>query len=192
MMEISSLVSDGLITTADRVNRGVSKKEYYQFLKENDFQRVGPGVYATKETWVDELFLIHQRCPQAVISHDEALYYYGLIDREPAAPTMTIYSGYNAGRLRTSGYKVFYVKKEYLNIGVNNVIDYHGNEVPMYDLDRTICDMVRSRSSFEVQDFNAAMKAYVRRSDKDISKLLDYAKLLRVEKIVRHYMGVLM
>ena len=192
MNEIIRLVDNGIITTADRVNKSVSKKDYYHFLKTNDYEKVAPGVYASKDAWVDDLLLIHKRCPQAVISHDEALYHYGLIDREPAAPTLTIYSGYNAGRLRASGYKVFYVKKEKLNIGAEQITDRLGNEIPMYDPERTICDMIRNRSCFEIQDFNSALKAYVRRKDKNISKLYDYAKLFRIEKIVQSYMEVLM
>ena len=192
MAAINNLANNGVITTADRASSAVSKKAYYRFLKENEYQKIGPGVYAARDAWVDALYLIHKRCPQAVISHDEALYYYGLVDHEPAAPTLTIYSGYNAGRLRASGYRVFYVKKENLVAGTRMVTDFLGNEIPMYDIDRTICDMVRNRSSFEMQDFNGALKAYVRRKDKDISKLYGYAKLFRLENIIQNYMEVLM
>ena len=54
------------------------------------------------------------------------------------------------------------------------------------------CDLVRSRSSIEVQDFNAVLKAYVGRKDKDLNKLMKYAKLFRVDKIIRNYMEVLL
>lgn len=192
MKTINKLVNEGIITTADSIKGGVSKKDYYRFLKVNEFQKVGPGIYASKDSFVDELLLIKKRCPQAVISHDEALYYYGLIDHEPKTPTLTIYSGYNARRLKASGYKVFFVKRENLNIGVDIVTDFFGNEIKMYDMERTMCDMIRNRSSFEIQDFNSALKAYVRRKDKDIAKLYDYAKLFRLEKIVQNYMEVLM
>lgn len=44
----------------------------------------------------------------------------------------------------------------------------------------------------EVQDFNAVLKAYVGRKDKDLNKLMKYAKLFRVDKIIRNYMEVLL
>lgn len=62
----------------------------------------------------------------------------------------------------------------------------------MYNLERTMCDLVRNRSSFEIQDFNSALKAYSRRQDKNLSLLFEYAKLLRVEKLLRSYMEVLL
>ena len=108
------------------------------------------------------------------------------------AYTLTIYSGYNVHRLKEDGYKVYTVKKELLDVGKQIVKSNQGNEIPMYDLERTICDLVRSRSSIEVQDFNAVLKAYVGRKDKDLNKLMKYAKLFRVDKIIRNYMEVLL
>ena len=170
----------------------VSKDNFYKFVKDNDYEKVGPGMYASKDDIVDELLVLHKRCPKGVISHDEALYYYGLIDREPLSHTITVYSGFNASRLIKSGYTVYYVNKDLLNIGKVNVIDNFGNEIPMYDLERTIIDLIRNRSKFEIQDFTTALKTYVKRPDKNLSKLYEYAKAFRVDKTLRTYMEVLL
>lgn len=183
--------SSGIIKTSDVVGK-CSKFNYYQYLKKNDFEKIAPGVYASTDAWVDFYAIVHKRCPQAIISHDAALYYYGLVDREPSMPTMTIYSGYNASRLKKSGYKVYYVKKEYLDVGKTEVLDFDGNMIPMYNLERTICDLVRNRNNFEIQDFNTAIKSYARMKEKNITKLFEYAKLFRIEKVLKTYMEVLL
>lgn len=72
------------------------------------------------------------------------------------------------------------------------MIDFDGNTIPMYDLERTMCDLVRNRSSFEIQDFNTALKSYARKKEKNLTKLFEYAKLLRVENLMRSYMEVLL
>lgn len=182
----------GMILTKDIVSNNQSKTEYYDYLKNNEFKQISRGIYASKDTWVDQLLIAHMRCPNAVMSHDVALYHYGLIDREPLSPTLTIYSGYNTTRLKKAGYKVYFVNKQLLNIGKIDVVDLSGNTIPMYDLERTICDLFRNRSSFEIQDFNTAIKTYVRRKDKNITRLFEYAKLFRVEKLMRTYMEVLL
>ena len=193
MNEIENLVDEsGMITTKNVARNNQSKAEYYNYLKENNFEQISRGIYASQDTWVDPLLIAHIRCPKAVISHDAALHYYGLIDREPSTPTLTIYSGYNTSRLKAAGYKVFFVKKEYLNVGKVEVIDFDGNTIPMYDLERTMCDLVRNRSSFEIQDFNTALKSYARKKEKNLTKLFEYAKLLRVENLMRSYMEVLL
>ena len=193
MKNIENLVDEsGLITTKEVTRKNRSKADFYNYLKENNFEQVSRGIYASQDAWVDPLLIAHIRCPKAVMSHDVALHYYGLIDREPSAPTLTVYSGYNASRLKASGYRVFFVKKEYLETGKVEVIDFDGNTVPMYDLERTMCDLIRNRSSFEIQDFNAALKAYARKKEKNLTRLFEYAKLLRVEKLMRYYMELLL
>ncbi len=193
MNEIENFVNEaGIITTKDIAQNNQSKAEFYNYLKENDFELISRGIYASQDAWVDPLLIAHMRCSKAVISHDAALHYYGLIDREPAVPTLTIYSGYNTSRLKAAGYKVFFVKKECLDIGKVEVTDFDGNIIPMYDLERTMCDLVRNRNSFEIQDFNAALKAYARKKEKNLTKLFEYAKMFRVEKLMRSYMEVLL
>jgi len=191
--EIEKLVDEsGMITTKDARRNNQSKAKFYNYLKTNNFEQISRGIYASEEAWVDPLLVAHIRCPKAVISHDAALHYYGLIDREPSAPTLTIYSGYNTSRLKEAGYKVFFVKKEYLDAGKVEVVDLEGNTIPMYDLERTMCDLVRNRNSFEVQDFNAALKTFARKNEKNLTKLFEYAKMLRVENLIRSYLEVLL
>lgn len=193
MNEITKLIDKtGMITTKDVLSNNQSKTDFYNYIKNNNFEQISRGIYASKDAFVDPLLIAHKRSPNAVISHDAALHYYGLIDREPLSTTLTIYSGYNATRLKNAGYKVFFIKKQYLDIGKTNVVDLYGNTIPMYDLERTMCDLVRNRNSFEIQDFNTAIKAYARRKDKNLTKLFEYAKLLRVEKLMRSYLEVLL
>ena len=62
----------------------------------------------------------------------------------------------------------------------------------MYDLERTVCDLVRCRRNFEIQNFNMAIKSYLQRNDKDLNRLMRYAKAFRIEKIIRQYIEVLL
>ena len=172
---------------------GVSKFKFYQYVKENNLEQVSHGIYSTETNWVDELYVLHQRCPNAVFSHDEAFYYHGLTDREPLIHTLTIYSGYNSHRLKAEGNcKINTVKRELLDVGKIMAKDNNGNLIPIYDLERTMCDLIRSRNSIEVQDFSSALKTYVARKDKDLNKLMNYAKLFRVDNVIRRYMEVLL
>ncbi len=170
----------------------LSKESFYKYMKDGNYEKVGPGMYISPDEFADELLVLHKRCPNGVISHDEALYHHGLIDREPMTHTITIYSGYNATRLRKSGYKVYYVNRELLGLGKQMATDQFGNEIPMYDIERTIVDLVRNRSKFEIQDFNTALKTYAGMPIKNLARLSEYAKAFRVEKIMRGYLEVLL
>lgn len=67
-----------------------------------------------------------------------------------------------------------------------------GNEVPVYDMERTVCDVIRNRSNIEMQVFQDTLKRYVKRKDKNLRRLMQYAKALHVEKVLRQYLEVLL
>ena len=87
---------------------------------------------------------------------------------------------------------MYTVKKDLLDVGKVIVKDNYGNDIPVYDVERTVCDIVRSRRNIEIQEFNTALKTYVQRKDKDLNKLMSYAQLFHVDKIIRQYMEVLL
>ncbi len=193
MTTLLDINSSSVLTAKEAKASGVSKYQFYKLVSENNLERLSRGVYAPADAWTDELLIIHKRCPLAVFSHDEAFFYHGLVDHEPLQHTITVYSGFNAHRLKAScNVKVYSVKKDLLDVGKTLIIDTLGNEVPMYNLERTVCDAFRSRNSIEAQDFNAILKSYVARLDKDLNLLMEYAKLFRVDNVARRYLEVLL
>ena len=182
----------GILLTADAIREGFTKPSFYKFIQDNGFEQVAHGVYASPEAWADENYILSLRCPGAVFSHDEALYHYGLIDREPQKRTITVYSGYGTGRLTKNNITVYTVKRDLLEVGKTTVTTSFGHQIPMYDQERTICDLVRNRSRFEIQDYQTALKTYVARKDKDLNRLMKYAKQFHVDGIIRKYMEVML
>ena len=182
----------GILLTKNAIEAGISKHALYNFIRDNGFEKAAHGIYASPETWEDENYILSLRCPQGVLSHDEALYYHGLTDREPLQKTITIYTGYGTSRIVADGIKVFTVKKELLDIGKEIVKTSYGHDIPLYNRERTICDLIRSRNRFEIQDFQAALKTYIMGKNKNLNRLMEYAKLFHVDKKIREYMEVLL
>lgn len=188
----NTYIHEGVLVIKNFKESSISRQALYDLVKKYSMEKIGPGIYITPETLEDEVYTLLLRCPKGIASHEDALYYYGLMDREPLMHTLTIYSGYNPTRLRNDGYRIYTVKKELLDLGKKIVTNQFGHKIPMYDLERTICDLVRSRSHFEIQDFNYALKSYAQRQDKNLYLLMKYAKAFRIENIIRNYMEVLL
>ena len=182
----------GILLTKNAIEAGISKHALYNFIRDNGFEKAAHGVYASPETWEDENYILSLRCPQGVLSHDEALYYHGLTDREPLQKTITIYTGYGTSRMVADGIKVFTVKKELLDIGKEIVKTSYGHDIPLYNRERTICNLIRSKNRFEIQDFQTALKTYIMGKNKNLNRLMEYAKLFHVDKKIREYMEVLL
>ncbi|MBQ5561540.1 MAG: type IV toxin-antitoxin system AbiEi family antitoxin domain-containing protein [Lachnospiraceae bacterium] len=193
MVDIEKITdTSGLLLTKEAIRCGVSKQRLYHFIKENQYEKVAHGIYASPEAWEDEAYILSLRCSQGVFSHDEALYLHDLIDREPIKRTITIYTGYGTSRLVKDGIKVFTVKKELLDVGKEYIVTSFGHKIPIYNKERTICDLVRSRSWFEIQDYQTAIKSYLKQKDKDLNRLMEYARLFHVDKKLREYMEVIL
>ena len=105
---------------------------------------------------------------------------------------ITVRRGYSTTRLKAEGLSVYTIKPELYEVGLTTGQTPFGHTIPVYDMERTICDLLRSRSSMEIQTFQGALKMYARRKDKDLRTLMRYAGMFRVEKILRQYLEVLL
>jgi predicted transcriptional regulator of viral defense system len=156
----------GTIQTFQVLNNGISKSVFYAYVKERGLEQASHGVYVSPDTWTDAMFLLHLRCGQAVFSHETALFFHDLTDREPLKYTITVRTGYNPSRLQEDGFQVYTVKKDLHEIGITTMLTSFGHSVPVYDMERTICDLLRSRKNIEMQVFQDALKQYAKRKDK--------------------------
>lgn len=94
--------------------------------------------------------------------------------------------------LHDDGFQVYTVKKDLHEKGITTMQTPFGHSVPVYDMERTICDLLRSRKNIEMQVFQDALKQYARRKDKNLRTLMKYASMFHVEKILRPYLEVLL
>lgn len=183
---------DGLLRTAQVVEARISKPVFYEYVKDRKMERVAHGIYVSKDSWIDAMYLIHLRFGQAVFSHETALFFHDLTDREPMPYTVTLKTGYNPASLKAEGVQVYTIKPELYGVGLTTAQTPFGHPVPIYDMERTICDLLRSRNRIEIQTYQEALKAYARRKDKNLRRLMQYAGVFRVEKILRQYLEVLL
>ena len=184
--------SNGTIKTSQAVKAGISKPAFYEYVKRNNLVKASNGIYHQQHAWADSLYFIHLRCKQAVFSHETALYLHDITDREPLNYSVTVRTGYNPTNLKKSGIKVYTVKNELHSIGLSLIKTNFNNTVPVYNLERTVCDIVRSRNSIDYQVFQDTLKNYVKRRDKNLKLLMEYAELFRVKNILKKYLEVLL
>ncbi len=182
----------GMIQTSQVIELGVSKPMFYQFVKENDLERVAHGIYVAQNTWVDSMYIVHLRCNQAVFSHETALSFHDLTDREPLSYEITVRTGYNPSKIKADGIKVYTVQKDLHDEGIIMMKTPFDHCVPVYNMERTICDIIRNRNYTEITTIQTALSQYARRKDRDLRLLMKYAQMFRVNKILKQYLEVLL
>ena len=182
----------GIIRTADVVSLGISKPYFYKYAKDRNLEKVSQGVYVYTNAWADPLYLLSLRSQQIIFSHETALYLHGLTTREPNEFIVTVKTGYNPSRLKKDGVKVYTVKEELYELGLITMLTPFGNDVKVYNKERTVCDILRSRTNVEIQSFQEAIKGYLQGNQKNLRLLWKYAKVLKVENLLRQYTEVLL
>ena len=184
--------NNGILKTADAVDAGISKSYFLEYVRNAKLEKASQGIYIATEAWNDEMFLLQVRFPQAIFSHETALYLLDMAAREPLQYTITVKRGYHNDNLTAQGVRAYSVKPELYELGVVTVLSPNNHELKVYNAERTLCDVIRSRSNIEIQDMQTAIKEYVKRKDKNLPLLMRYAKMFRVERILRQYLEVLL
>ena len=183
---------DGVITTKLAGENNIHREYLSELVRLGDIERVGHGIYITPDAWEDKLMIYQLRRSKMIYSHETALYLQDLIDRDPVKYVVTVPNGYNPTRLKNDGLIVYTVKKELFELGVCTKETSFGNKVKTYDMERTICDILRDRNNQDPAVVNDSIKRYLNKKDKDLNKLMKYAGLLRVENVIRLYLEVLL
>ena len=187
-----ALEHGGIIEAKIAAQRGISKAMLYKLCKEEKIHRIVKGQYILPDDMQDELLSISKRSDKIIFSHETALFLHGISDRTPFEHTVTAPSGCIPSAAIKTECKVYYIKPDLFDLGRTMLETPNGNQVQAYDLERTVCDVIRSRNKLGTETFLAALKMYAASPKKDLNKLNTYAKKMRVEKVLRQYLEVLL
>lgn len=182
----------GIVRTADLVAYGLPTTYLSILKKHGEVQQISRGVYSSGDHLADEMLLLQVRYKGAIFSHETALSLWELSDRTPLFYSVTVPTGYNATSLKADGAKVYFVNRALYRLGVITMKSSQEHEIKTFDLERTICDVLRSRNQLDVQFVSEALKGYVRKKERNIDLLYQYAGQFRIQKIVRQYLEVLL
>lgn len=191
-MQKIAKANGGIIDNKTAASVGISRAMLSKFCKENKIQRLVRGQYILSDDIQDELLSIELRSKQLIFSHETALFLHGVSDRMPFEHSVTAPSNKVPSRAIQQDCKIYYIKPELFELGKTKLSTQFGNEVTVYDLERTICDVIRSRNKVGSETFLAALKMYAANPNKNLNKLNNYAKEMRVAGVVRKYMEVIL
>lgn len=183
---------DYVMTTAQLSSVKLYYRDIQRMLNEGLIEKIKRGYYHWIESYgKDEIVIINRLFPDGVLCMDTALFYYKYSDRNPAEWHITIDK--NTSRQRTQIeyplIKAYRVESELLPLGeTEGKID--SQKVRIYDRDRTICDVMRNMNKMDKEIFSTAIQGYVKDPKKNISNLMQYAKVLRVQKRVKDIIEV--
>ena len=189
--KILNLFKNGYLITKDVNTNNIPRTYLSKLVKENKIERVSRGVYMQKDFLVDEFVILQSKSKYAIYSNTTALYLYGFSNRIPIKYDITVKSGYKGSLQKEDNANLFYTKKELLDLGVINYKLDSGNVIRVYDLDKTICDIIKNKKKIDAEIFNKAIREYFYSKKKNTLKLYEYAKKMNIYNKVRNTFEVL-
>ena len=194
LAKIARLIEEnnGMITSSILTREKIPRHYLKKLVDEGVILKVTRGIYCKFDMWEDEMYVLQSKYTKGIFSHETALYIHGFTDRTPIKYVMTFPSTYNVKSLEVENIKIKKAIKDIYELGVIKGVSPCGNKIKIYDIEKTLCDIVRGNNTCDIQIINAAMKRYAASSNKDISKLMYYAEKLRVKNKISNYMEVLL
>lgn len=182
-----------VITNKEAEKFGYTRYNLSELTKSGQLERLRPGLYQLKGKVIDDFVLISSNSNRIIFSHQTALYLHDLSDRTPSVFHISVPQGYNASHIkkRYEDLQVHYVKKDLYEIGKTEIKSPQGNLIPIYDIERTICDIIIDREKIDKQIFTDAIKRYFKSNNKNLRRLIKYSRLFKIEDEIRKYMEVL-
>ncbi len=197
-MKLNSEIFDALqlnhniITTAKVLELGYSKAMLTKYVNAGLLDRIGRGIYALPDTIIDDMYVLMLRSEKIIFSHDTALFLNGLSNRTPFLHSVTIPNNTVLSKAMSDECVCYYIKPELHELGLTMKNTTFGNRVRCYNIERTICDLLRSRKRCDEETVIDAIKNYAATEKKDLNRLASYADTFKVAKELRKYMEVLL
>lgn len=182
-------INNGYITSKELSNFGIHRM-YLNIMKEKGMiEKVGNGIYIDSSKIEDSYFVFNLELPNIIYSHMTALYFHGLSIKAPNDKyDITVPNNYFNYKIKK--HNVFYVDKNIYKLGLIQIKTSMGNEVRTYDLERCMCDIIRSKNRMDLEHVKYAIREYLKRKDKNLNKLSEYAERLGIKEEVMNYMEV--
>ena len=169
------------------------KSMYNHLLKlvvEGRVERVKPGVYCYEKYIYDNTMIdIEKIVPFGVLCLYSAWAYYELSTQVPHSFNIAIEKNRKVKLPVYPPIALYYWKREYQELGIT-MKKIGGYQVMIYDLEKSVCDAVKFRMKAGIDVTSEILKNYLRRKDRNLTLLMEYARKMRIEKTLKTYLEI--
>jgi predicted transcriptional regulator of viral defense system len=190
-MELAYMMENSkYITSAEIKQQG--RAAYYKMLekvRQGELIQVRRGVYAHAEQMSAGMIDIDSVVPDGILCLWSAWSIHRLTTSMPQAFHIAVKRGRRVPVPAFPQVEIHYYSDSLLNIGVTETT-VDGFRIRLYDVERCVCDAVKFRNKVGMDVCTEIINNYLERPDRNLSRLMDYARLLRVGNIIEKYLQV--
>jgi len=184
----------GILRTSEALDLGIHPRTLYGLRNAGLLERVARGLYRLAEMppLADpDLVTVALKVPQAVVCLLSALAYHELTTHIPHAVHIALESGSTAPRLRYPPLRIYWFSSAAWHEGIETeTLD--GVPVRMYGPAKSVADAVKYRNKIGLDVALEALRLYCQHEAFDVTELLHYAQVCRVERVITPYLEALL
>ncbi len=182
-------MNNGYVTSKELSNFGIHRMYLNIMWKKGMIEKVGNGIYIDSNKIEDKFFIFNLELSNIIYSHMTALYFHGLSIKVPDDKyDITVPNNYFNYKIKN--HNVFYVPDDIYELGLTEIRTPMGNKVRVYDIERCICDIIRSKNRMDSEFVKYSIREYINRKDKDLIKLSKYADKMGIKNEVLNFVEV--
>lgn len=176
--------NNGVLTTEMAEEYGFDQLVLKKAAKENVVKEYSDDIFLLDDRYADDLFLLQLKYPESVYSQYTAIMLHWLSTAYPFFYYFSLPKKYNFFSVPEKYIKPHYVNADELNDEYLEKIDsWHSNQVRVTNLEKTVVDSLRNEKlmTFVLEEM---IDNYINREDKNIQRLIEYAKRFDVMEII--------
>jgi predicted transcriptional regulator of viral defense system len=183
---------NGVLRTSEALDADITPSTLYDMLDKGIITEVARGVYRLSEYPAlsnPDFVTVALRYPRAVIALISALNYYELTTQFPHAVYIALPRGYKKPETDYPPLEVVWLSTPSYEAGIQ-MVRMDGKSVKIYDREKTICDAFKFRNKYGEDVAVEALKNYLQQpgSKRDFATLMQYARINRVQTVMRPYL----
>jgi predicted transcriptional regulator of viral defense system len=172
------------------LKNGINHYQINHLLLEGLVIKLKHGVYKWKNEHENEWEDIAHIVPYGVVCLYTACLHYELSTFVASEYHMAIHRKAKIVLPSYPPIQLHYWDTQAFNIGITS-INIHNATLKIYDIEKTVCDIIRFRHKVGMEITKEVLKNYLTRSDRDIAKLNEYARQLNIATILHNFLSVL-
>lgn len=170
--------NNGTISLRFAKAEGLDKETLRKAYLRGDLERPYRGIYSLPDRVEDDLWAIQELYPKGIYSHESALYLHRLTTFAPFRYYMTFPRGFSSRSFKQDYVVPSWVLDKYWDVGLSEGETLVGNRVRVFDLERTMLDVLSS-NRIQPNLLTEAAEEYLSRSDANPDRLYEYGKLMK-------------
>lgn len=184
----------GTLRTSEALHLGVHPRTLYAMRDSGILKQISRGLYRLAELPPfanPDLVTVALKIPNGVICLISALAFHELTTQVPHEVYVAVKQGSEPPRLPYPPVRLFWFSGDAFTEGVQ-IHKVGGVSIRIYGPEKTVADCFKHRNKIGLEVALEALKTYRRRKSFNADKLLQCARVCRVEKIMRSYLEALL